>query len=96
LPALQKVEINKKVQFVELEFSTSENLLVKKAKIKTKEDSQIFFIIKVLTCRTFFCFFLKPIEYTNKIKISGTGVIRKILFLYQTEPIFGLISLYFA
>jgi ribosomal protein L19 len=29
LPALQKVEINKK-RFVELEFSTLENLLVKK------------------------------------------------------------------
>ncbi|SNB13337.1 hypothetical protein KU06062604_270003 [Flavobacterium psychrophilum] len=32
----------KKVQFVELEFSTSESLLVKKQKLEIKEDSQIF------------------------------------------------------
>jgi hypothetical protein len=56
LPALQKVEINK-VQFVELEFSTLENLLVK-AKIKDKEDSQHLFIIKSShNVRTFFYFF---------------------------------------
>jgi large subunit ribosomal protein L19 len=36
LPALQKVEINKKVQFVELEFSTFRELTGKKAKIKDK------------------------------------------------------------
>jgi hypothetical protein len=35
LPALQKLKSTKKVQFVELEFSTLENLLVK-AKIKDK------------------------------------------------------------
>src|SRR3970040_2281808 len=35
----KKLKSTKKVQFVELEFSTSENLLVKKLKLKTKEDS---------------------------------------------------------
>jgi hypothetical protein len=45
LPALQKIEINKKVQFVELEFSTLENLLVK-AKIKDKEDINYLFYHK--------------------------------------------------
>jgi len=34
------------VQFVELEFSTSENLLVKKLRSKIKEDSQISFYYK--------------------------------------------------
>ena len=56
LPALQKVEINKKGavrrarifyfreltgKFVELEFSNLENLPVKKRKLETKEDSQL-------------------------------------------------------
>jgi hypothetical protein len=33
--------------FVELEFSTSENLLVKKLRLEIKEDSQLSFYYKV-------------------------------------------------
>jgi hypothetical protein len=80
LLALQKSWNQQKVQFVELEFSTSENLLVKKAKIKTKEDSQYSYHKKSPDVSDFFCFFLKPIEYTNKMAFQAHGVIRKIFF----------------
>jgi hypothetical protein len=64
LASFTKVEINKKVQFVELEFSTLENLLVK-AKLKTKEDSQTSLYHKVpsqQSSRDFFLLFsLKPL-----------------------------------
>jgi large subunit ribosomal protein L19 len=40
LPALQKIESTKEVKFVELEFSTLENLLVKKQKLEKEEDNQ--------------------------------------------------------
>jgi ribosomal protein L19 len=57
LPALQKFEINKKVQFVELEFYFRE-LTGKKAKSKTREIVNYLFIIKVPTVSgLFFTFF---------------------------------------
>jgi hypothetical protein len=46
----------RKVLYVELEFSTSENLLVKKLKLKIKEDSLLSLYYKSPnTVGTFFC-----------------------------------------
>ena len=39
LPSIQKIEVNKKVKFVELVFFTLEILLVKKQELQKKEDN---------------------------------------------------------
>lgn len=62
LPALQKLKSTRKVLFVELEFSTSENLLVKKLRLKIKEDNHLSNCYKKLVSyhlkRVFFMPFL--------------------------------------
>jgi hypothetical protein len=65
LPALQKIEINKKGAVVELEFSTLENLLVK-AKIKEKKIVN-YFITKVPTMLGLFFVCIFTYKFFNSI-----------------------------
>jgi hypothetical protein len=77
LPALQKVEINKKVQFVELEFSTSENLLVKKQNQRQKKIVKYLFIIKVPTVWDFFCLLNFPLTGKKPCKNNNFSLTSK-------------------
>jgi len=63
LPALQKIEVNKRGKVEELVSFTLENLLVKKQELK-KEDVSLIFILNFpkssINLELFFCFILFP------------------------------------